>query len=83
MAEPEVKSENEEYIRLQNDKKKKQLLFLLSFMISNKGYASTLKLLAPVLKKIPKKFPTPEEFKAVCKLVPQYKGLKIVITLVC
>ena len=77
MAEPEVKSENEEYFHthLQNDKKKTQLLFLLFFIISNRRYASTLKLLAPVLKKIPTKLPTSEEFKAVSKLVPQYKDL--------
>jgi hypothetical protein len=78
MSEPEFiinKSENEDHIRarLRNDKKKTLLLFLLSFIVSNKEYTSALKLLAPVLKKISTKPPTPAEFKAVSKLVPQYK----------
>lgn len=65
-------SENGEFIR--DNEKKTRLLFLLSFVISNKGYASTLKLLAPVLKKSLAKLPTPAEFKAVSKLV---KNLKV------
>ncbi|CAB4445973.1 unnamed protein product [Rhizophagus irregularis] len=61
-------SENEEFIR--DNEKKTRLLFLLSFVISNKEYASTLKLLAPVLKKSIAKLPTPAEFKAVSNLKP-------------
>lgn len=67
-------SENEEFI-IQDNEKKTRLLFLLSFVISNEKYASTLKLLAPVLKKSHTKLPTPAEFNSVSKLVKNLKSL--------
>ncbi len=58
-------SESEEFIIRDNEEKKSRLLFLLSFVISNKEYKS----LAPVLKKVLVKCPTPAEFKAESKLI--------------
>jgi hypothetical protein len=65
-------SESEEFI-IQDNEKKTRLLFFLSFVISNEKYASSLKLLAPGLKKFLAKFPTPAEFKAASKLVKTQK----------
>ncbi|CAI2181267.1 1751_t:CDS:2, partial [Funneliformis geosporum] len=65
--------ESEDGIRTslrRNNNKKAQWLFLLTFVISNKGYASTHKLLIPVLGKVHAKLPTPVEFKAVSNCKP-------------
>ncbi|CAG8590009.1 14959_t:CDS:2 [Funneliformis mosseae] len=73
---------SELYNNSESDKKKAQLLFLLTFVLSNKGYASTHNLLAPVLGKVHAKFPTPVEFKAVSNCKPHSHNTPL-STIIC